>query len=116
MAAAAVMVVFAPALLRRVGRSRLARSLMGQLHVDFSRVRHSGAGAANSGSYATGVALNHVLSANAGTIVTVLMFVATIGAGDARGHRRRCRRREALELVRVRLRGRVDLLLTLAFA
>jgi len=35
--------------------------------------------------YATGVALNHVLPANAGTLVTVLMFVATIGPATAAG-------------------------------
>jgi uncharacterized membrane protein YbhN (UPF0104 family) len=35
--------------------------------------------------YATGVALNHVLPANAGTLVTVLMFVATIESATAAG-------------------------------
>jgi uncharacterized membrane protein YbhN (UPF0104 family) len=35
--------------------------------------------------YATGVALNHVLPANAGTVVTVLMFVATIGPATPAG-------------------------------
>jgi uncharacterized membrane protein YbhN (UPF0104 family) len=35
--------------------------------------------------YATGVALNHVLPANAGTLVTVLMFVATIESATTAG-------------------------------
>jgi uncharacterized membrane protein YbhN (UPF0104 family) len=37
------------------------------------------------GCYATGVALNHVLPANGGTVVTVLMLVATIGPATPAG-------------------------------